>query len=299
MIISANSIVINQFGDVLLVRRDDTRTLAPPGGSCEIDEFPIDAAVRETQEETGLTTFPIRLTGLYFLPSTPDPFLFFCYRCLPRGGELTNSIETPQAGFFKASPLTGQILSFHREQVRQAYTHRGGPPYWITHQIGFTMRMGLFFLNRMVYPWLEFQRSRKGLPQYVPPPRWQVLARLILRDSKGRVLLTEQESSNSWGLPSSDASATEPPWVKANDVNQETLVNTAVLEDLSGIYLIRGRPEMEFVFSGTMRDDFQPQTGHSTYFETDSFPTNLEPEHRSMIEDLLDPSELISYKLFD
>ena len=53
MIVSANGIVFNEYSDVLLVQRDDTRTLAPPGGACEIDELPHHAAAREVQEETG------------------------------------------------------------------------------------------------------------------------------------------------------------------------------------------------------------------------------------------------------
>jgi ADP-ribose pyrophosphatase YjhB (NUDIX family) len=299
MNIGANGIVINEYGDLLLIRRDDTRTLAPPGGACEIDEFPIDAAVREVKEETGLNVYPIRLTGLYFLPVQPIPFIFLCYRCFPRDGKLADSDETTQAGFFKKTPLPQPMLVFHQEEVQQAYSHKGGSPHWETHSVNLKMRAGLFFLNRLVYPWLKFRRSRQGLPQYIPPPQWQVRATLILKDGAGKVLFLKQEEADTWVLPSSEYSATEPPWEKANQFITEVLDNSASLENLSGIYMRRGKPEMEFVFCGTIKVEAQTKIVRNTCFETDSFPPNLAVEHRAMIEDYLNPSEQISYRLFD
>jgi ADP-ribose pyrophosphatase YjhB (NUDIX family) len=299
MIIGANGIVINEYGDVLLVRRDDTRSFAPPGGACEVDEFPIDTAGREVQEETGLNVSPIRLTGLYFLPIKPTPFLFLCYRCIPRDGKLSESTETTHTGFFKKTFLPRPMLAFHQEEVLQAYSHRGGPPDWDIHQVNLKMRAGLFFLNRLVYPWLKFRRSLQEQPQYVPPPQWQVRAKLILMDSSERVLLLGTESKDYWGLPSSKASLAEPPWVKANQLIQDLFDNSVVLKNLSGIYIRRGKPEMEFVFSGIVANGFQPQTSRSAYFETGSLPQNLASIHQTMIEDLLDQTEEISYKLFN
>jgi len=299
MNIGANGIVINEYGDLLLIRRDDTRTLAPPGGACEIDEFPIDAAVREVKEETGLNVFPIRLTGLYFLPVKPTPFMFLCYRCFPRDGKLTDSDETTQAGYFKKTPIPQPMLAFHQEEIQQAYNHKGGPPHWGTHPVNFKMRAGLFFLNRLVYPWLKFRRSRQGLPQYIPPPEWQVRATLILKNGEGKVLLLNHEKSDAWVLPSSESSTTEPPWEKASQVMERFLDNSAVLENLSGIYMRRGKPEMEFVFWGSVNNDFQSQPTGNAYFKFDSTPSNLVPIHQTMIDDFLGATGKISYKLFD
>jgi len=299
MNIGANGIVINEYGDVLLVRRDDTRTFAPPGGACEKDELPIDTTVREVQEETGLSVFPIRLTGLYFLPVQPEPFLFLYYRCIPRSGNISNSSETLQTGFFKTDPLPNPMLSFHQEELKQAYDHKGGPPNWSTVQVGLRMRAGIFLLNRLVYPWLEFHRSRQGLPPYVPPTQWQVRATLVLNDAKGRVLLVQPDNTDDWMLPSSDFTTIEPPWTLGNKLVHEHLDGSANINNLSGIYMRKGEPEMEFVFSGTVQDGAQILTGKNTYFETDSFPQNLAADHRVMIENYLDPSEEISYKLFD
>lgn len=300
MIISANGIVINEYGDVLLVQRDDTRTLAPPGGACEIDEIPKHAAAREVREETGLLVYPIRLVGLYFLPAQPNPFLFLCYRCIPRGGKLSNSAETPQADFFKTTPQPGPMLAFHEKQIRDAFKHTGGPPYWMDHQVDLKMRAGLFLLNRVIYPWLGFRRSRLGLPEYVPPPLWQVRATLLLRNSKGEFLLLEDKNTDSWKLPSSTLSSTEPPWTKANQFIQTYLDNNAVLENLSGIYLSQGKSEMEFVFSGAVVEKaFLHQGLTSAFFETGFWPSTLAPDHQTMIQDSLDLSAQITHKVLD
>lgn len=45
MRVAVNGIVVNQFGQVLLMKRDDIRTWAIPGGALEAGELPPDAAV--------------------------------------------------------------------------------------------------------------------------------------------------------------------------------------------------------------------------------------------------------------
>ena len=40
MNIATNGFVFDQYGNVLLIRRDDTRTFAPPGGALDAGELP-------------------------------------------------------------------------------------------------------------------------------------------------------------------------------------------------------------------------------------------------------------------
>ncbi len=52
MFIGTNGIVVDNKGHVLLIRRDDTRTWALPGGALEPGELPTNGAAREVREET-------------------------------------------------------------------------------------------------------------------------------------------------------------------------------------------------------------------------------------------------------
>jgi 8-oxo-dGTP pyrophosphatase MutT (NUDIX family) len=51
---SVNVVVTNRAGDVLLIRRSDNDNWAVPGGAIDLGESPVQAAVRETREETGI-----------------------------------------------------------------------------------------------------------------------------------------------------------------------------------------------------------------------------------------------------
>ena len=53
MFVGTNGIVVDQFGQILLIKRDDTRTWAIPGGALEAGELPSDGVAREVKEETG------------------------------------------------------------------------------------------------------------------------------------------------------------------------------------------------------------------------------------------------------
>jgi ADP-ribose pyrophosphatase YjhB (NUDIX family) len=59
---------ITERGEVMLIRRGIApgyNKWAQPGGFLEIDETVLEAAIRETLEETGLQVEPVRIVGLY------------------------------------------------------------------------------------------------------------------------------------------------------------------------------------------------------------------------------------------
>jgi ADP-ribose pyrophosphatase YjhB (NUDIX family) len=59
---------ITDRGEVMLIRRGIApgyNRWAQPGGFLEIDETVLEAAIRETFEETGLQVEPVRIVGLY------------------------------------------------------------------------------------------------------------------------------------------------------------------------------------------------------------------------------------------
>jgi ADP-ribose pyrophosphatase YjhB (NUDIX family) len=83
-----------------------------PAGYVEIDETPMQAAFRETKEETGLTVNVQSLFGVY--PFDDDPRgkgILILYRAEVTGGRFTSNPEISEIGYFSPSaipePLTG------------------------------------------------------------------------------------------------------------------------------------------------------------------------------------------------
>jgi ADP-ribose pyrophosphatase YjhB (NUDIX family) len=65
---SVNVIVTNASGDILLIRRSDNQNWAVPGGGIDLGESMVQAAVRETKEETGVDCEITGLVGIYTDP---------------------------------------------------------------------------------------------------------------------------------------------------------------------------------------------------------------------------------------
>lgn len=65
---SANVVVTNDAGQVLMIKRSDNGNWAVPGGAMELGESLVQAAVRETREETGVDCEITGLVGIYTDP---------------------------------------------------------------------------------------------------------------------------------------------------------------------------------------------------------------------------------------
>lgn len=65
---SVNVVVVNDAGEILLIRRTDNDNWALPGGAMDLGESLVDAAVRETLEESGVQVEVIGLVGIYTDP---------------------------------------------------------------------------------------------------------------------------------------------------------------------------------------------------------------------------------------
>jgi ADP-ribose pyrophosphatase YjhB (NUDIX family) len=65
---SVNVIVTNGAGELLLIRRSDNGNWALPGGAVDIGESLVQAAVRETREESGVDCEVTGLSGIYTDP---------------------------------------------------------------------------------------------------------------------------------------------------------------------------------------------------------------------------------------
>ncbi|MBU1878402.1 MAG: NUDIX domain-containing protein, partial [Chloroflexi bacterium] len=119
--------VLDEAGGLLLVHREDNGYWALPGGHLEYGESLVQAAVRETREETGLEVQIISLSGVYSAPF-PDGFVVnevnqvvvAAFICRMAGGQLRPGPETTDAAFFPVDALPEPIMPIHVPRIRHA-----------------------------------------------------------------------------------------------------------------------------------------------------------------------------------
>ncbi|GGK79409.1 HAD-IIA family hydrolase [Haloarcula sebkhae] len=124
------AVVLNESGEVLLVKRADREQWALPTGTVERGEPVEEAISREVQEETGLQITADRLTGVYSHPhqqvfSYPSGetvhFVTNCFSCSIDGGTLeADHDEALEVGFFDTDRLPSQILPMHPQWIADA-----------------------------------------------------------------------------------------------------------------------------------------------------------------------------------
>lgn len=282
-------ILVNEHGQVLLIRRNDTRTFAPPGGSLEAGELPPDNAAREVREETGIIVMPVRLVGLYYWQPRHTGLLAFYFRCIQRGGELQTSVESPQVGFFATNPLPKPMLKLHRNRVQQALTHAGGRPFWAHQHPSRSLQLSYALLRFLVYPFLDWQRKRRELPPYVPPPVWQTAAVTIITNADGRILW--RRDGDIWRLPGGAGLDNTSPWETAIHHAQTQLQQPISLTNLTGVYPAQHQPHMIFAFTAKVETDRLPANTNLAYFPQDNEPETALPAHKDYIADAFAPNE--------
>jgi ADP-ribose pyrophosphatase YjhB (NUDIX family) len=105
--------LVEQDGRVLLVRRAVDPKLGYwclPAGYVEYDEGPVEAALREVKEETGLV---VRVTGLmaaFHVRSDPRGMgIILIYCAVPEGGTLAPGDDASEARFFAPEELPHKL----------------------------------------------------------------------------------------------------------------------------------------------------------------------------------------------
>jgi 8-oxo-dGTP pyrophosphatase MutT (NUDIX family) len=62
--VGVDAAVINDQGEILVLRRADNGAWCVPGGWADVDESPFETAIRETREEAGLDIEPVGYIGI-------------------------------------------------------------------------------------------------------------------------------------------------------------------------------------------------------------------------------------------
>lgn len=295
MRLNANAIVTNQFNQVLFIRRNDSRTWAPPGGALDAGELPTDAMRREVEEETGLKTMPVRLVGLYYRPEKPDGILIFVFRAIQRGGQLQTSPESPQVGFIDTVSVPWPMLGVHREMLDRALAHDGGPPYW-----GYQpMPLGVRLIRDVVYGSYDLWRALRGQPASGQPSQWSVGAFTIVVDEEGDVLWVKRRDYDVWNLPGGRRQGMEAPWETAvRETREETGLDVKLLH-LSGVYVKPQANEVIFSFLARAGNGQLKKNQEATdfaYFAPGDEPPNTLPKHVERVADAAGPQKTTLFR---
>jgi ADP-ribose pyrophosphatase YjhB (NUDIX family) len=93
---SVNVVVVNDAGEILMIRRTDNDNWAVPGGAIDLGESVAQAAARETREESGIECEISGIVGIY---SDPKHVLLYT-----SNGEVRQEFSI----VLTARPLSGQ-----------------------------------------------------------------------------------------------------------------------------------------------------------------------------------------------
>jgi ADP-ribose pyrophosphatase YjhB (NUDIX family) len=93
---SVNVVVVNDGAEILMIRRTDNGNWAVPGGTVDLGESVVQAAVRETREESGIEC---EITGIVGIYSDPKHVILYT-----SNGEARQEFSI----VLTASPLGGQ-----------------------------------------------------------------------------------------------------------------------------------------------------------------------------------------------
>ena len=134
---SVNVIVTNDDGRILMIRRSDNDNWAVPGGAIDLGESVTQAAIRETEEETGICC---EITGLVGVYSDPRHVIHYTSNdevrqefsivltAYPTGGHPRPGDESREVHWVKPSAIDGlQMDRSMRQRITHYLEHRSHP----------------------------------------------------------------------------------------------------------------------------------------------------------------------------
>ena len=136
---SVNVVVVNEAGEILMIRRSDNDNWAVPGGAIDLGESMVQAAVRETREETGIEC---EITGLVGIYTDPKHVILYTSNgearqefsilltAVPVGGQPTPSSESSEVRWVPREDVAGyQLDRSMRLRIEHYLAGRNASPY--------------------------------------------------------------------------------------------------------------------------------------------------------------------------
>jgi len=142
--IGAFVVIFNKKGRVLLCHRRDMDIWTLPGGAVENSELPDEAAIRETQEETGLKVKIKDLVGIYGKPHRDELVFVFIGKAVD--GKLMETPESDESRYFKTHKLPVNTIPKHVERIRDAENNQSQP--FFRRQYGLSAREWLDVIDQ-------------------------------------------------------------------------------------------------------------------------------------------------------
>lgn len=127
--VSVAGIVVNDAGQVLVIRRRDNGHWEPPGGVLELDESFEDGVRREVKEETGIPVNVERLTGVY--KNMQRGVVALVFRCRPLAEQPHAGDEATQVLWVTPDAIAHMMAPAYAVRVTDALGNSG--PVTRTH----------------------------------------------------------------------------------------------------------------------------------------------------------------------
>jgi 8-oxo-dGTP pyrophosphatase MutT (NUDIX family) len=122
--------IINQNNEILLIKRASNEKWAMPSGNIELGESPLESALREAREETGILVKSKSLIGIYDtlknkVPSALQRYfiLFLCEPVEPNIAlpESTDPNEVLELAWFSQNNIPKNLSPGNEEQIVHSY----------------------------------------------------------------------------------------------------------------------------------------------------------------------------------
>lgn len=123
--VSVAGVIVNDEGQVLLIRRRDNGHWEPPGGVLEISESILDGLRREVLEETGLRIEPVALTGVY--KNMDLGVVALVFRCRQVSGQPVTNHEVDDFRLATRSELDSLMSPAFSIRLKDAIDFSGNP----------------------------------------------------------------------------------------------------------------------------------------------------------------------------
>lgn len=118
----AVNVAVMHNGKILLTKREDFEVWCLPGGGVEEGESLVEAAIRETKEETGVDVELTRLVGLYSRLGGMHDVHAILFAARPIGGKLkVQPGESTDVAYFSFEELPLEIAFGHKRRIEDAF----------------------------------------------------------------------------------------------------------------------------------------------------------------------------------